>query len=116
MEKETSMKKISTGIEGLDDLFYGGIHLEQRSNKSDGLLIMARGEHGVNKIHLAMQMCEGLYISELKELSYSKKSGDSLGAFTPLSQRSNLRLSFPIRMYFLEESERILKEKLKKYS
>ena len=116
MEKETSMKKISTGIEGLDDLFYGGIHLEQRSKKSDGLLIMARGEHGVNKIHLAMQMCEGLYISELKELSYSKKSGDSLGAFTPLSQRSNLRLSFPIRMYFLEESERILKEKLKKYS
>lgn len=116
MENNNNKKKLSTGIEGLDDLFYGGIHLEQRPNNSDGLLIMARGEHGVNKIHLAMQICEGLYISELKELKSSKRNGDSLVDFTPLSQRSNLRFSFPIRMYFLEEAVKILKETLKECS
>ena len=61
---ENNKKKLSTGIKGLDDLFYGGIQLEQNPENSDRLLILARGEHGVNKIHLAMQMCEGLYISQ----------------------------------------------------
>lgn len=114
MENNNIKKKLSTGIEGLDELFYGGIHLEQKSNNSDGLVIMARGEHGVNKIHLAMQMCEGLYLSELIELSQPNcYSGDG---FNPLSQKRNLRFSFPIRMYFLEEAAIILKDKLKKYS
>lgn len=54
-------KKLSTGIEGLDAMFYGGIHLEYKDDDNKGLLMLARGEHGVNKIHLAMQICEGMY-------------------------------------------------------
>ena len=50
-------RKIKTGIDGLDKIFYGGINL---NDDAKGLVVVARGEHGVNKIHLAMQMCEGL--------------------------------------------------------
>jgi hypothetical protein len=60
-------KKISTGIPGLDAMFYGGIHLEQKEEEKRGLLILARGEHGVNKIHLAMQIEEGLYNSSKRD-------------------------------------------------
>ncbi|MBR1835118.1 MAG: hypothetical protein IJ785_06400 [Bacteroidales bacterium] len=58
----TSGKKLSTGIAGLDELFYGGIHTHEHESGSnqDGILMLARGQHGVNKIHLAMQICEGL--------------------------------------------------------
>lgn len=72
-------KKLSTGIDGLDSLLYGGIHLESneyqednkcnenpdnksKDNKDKGLLVLTRGKHGVNKVHLAMQMCEGLHL------------------------------------------------------
>lgn len=58
-----SDKKLSTGIEGLDELFYGGIHIHENENRQKGLIMLARGQHGVNKIHLAMQICEGLYNS-----------------------------------------------------
>jgi len=62
-------KKYSTGIDGLDSLLYGGIHLEFDGdqgapvNSDGGLLILNRGKHGVNKVHLAMQMCEGLQLA-----------------------------------------------------
>lgn len=64
--------KLRTGISGLDSLFYGGIHLEPEVNAKpqakaekeyNSLLLLARGRHGVNKVHLAMQMCEGLHNS-----------------------------------------------------
>lgn len=54
-------KKLSTGIAGLDALFYGGIHTHKGEEGQKGILMMARGQHGVNKIHLAMQICEGLF-------------------------------------------------------
>ena len=72
-------KKYSTGIDGLDSLLYGGIHLELDGNQgapvnSDGgLLILNRGKHGVNKVHLAMQMCEGLQLS-MKEKTQERRS------------------------------------------
>lgn len=60
-------KKLSTGIDGLDSLLYGGVHLEynedQENDKDKGLLVLTRGKHGVNKVHLAMQMCEGLHLA-----------------------------------------------------
>lgn len=119
MEQESNkkkLKKLRTGIIGLDALFYGGIQLEQNFDNSDGLLIMARGEHGVNKIHLAMQMLEGLYISHLDTLDDSEKSKNNIDGFNPLSQRDNLRFSFPIRMYFLNETVKIVKEIFKEFS
>lgn len=116
MEKGKNKKKLNTGIKGLDDLFYGGIHLEQQSDDSDGILIMARGEHGVNKIHLAMQMLEGLYVSELKESNSLRKENKYIKEFNPLSEKSNLHFSFPIRMFFLEEAIKILKDKFKEYA
>lgn len=56
--------KKSTGIAGLDALFYGGLHMHQGDNGLKGINILARGKHGVNKIHLAMQICEGLSRSD----------------------------------------------------
>lgn len=53
-------KKLGTNIHGLDNLFHGGLHLEKIGDKEPNLMIVIRGEHGTNKIHLAMQMCEGL--------------------------------------------------------
>lgn len=57
-------KKLSTGIAGLDALFYGGIHTHKSENGQKGILMLTRGQHGVNKIHLAMQICEGLNNSQ----------------------------------------------------
>lgn len=78
-------KKLPTKIYGLDKLFHGGLHLEETRDEdeqqkpdqnkakqkkpshkkpsSKNLIIVIRGEHGTNKIHLAMQMCEGLHKS-----------------------------------------------------
>lgn len=53
-------KKLSTGIPGLDALFHGGIHTHKGDDGHNGIIMLARGQHGVNKIHLAMQICEGL--------------------------------------------------------
>lgn len=84
---QNSNKKLSTGIKGLDDLFYGGLQLDQNIDNPDGLLILARGEHGVNKIHLAMQMCEGLYISqnEIDDI-------DAFKSYNPLSSDVDKRV------------------------
>jgi len=89
MGNNNNKKKLSTGIEGLDDLFYGGIQLEQNTESSDGLLVLARGEHGVNKIHLAMQMCEGLYISQNET-----DEVDAFESFNPLSSAINKSFVF----------------------
>lgn len=64
---EQNNKKLSTDIHGLDNLFHGGLHLEQIGKKDPNLIIVVRGEHGTNKIHLAMQMCEGLNQSIIRE-------------------------------------------------
>ena len=53
-------KKLSTGIAGLDAIFHGGIHTHDNEGDNKGIVMLARGQHGVNKIHLAMQICEGL--------------------------------------------------------
>ena len=67
MEPKNRNKKLSTRIHGLDNLFHGGLHLEEIGDKAPNLMIVIRGEHGTNKIHLAMQMCEGLNDSINKE-------------------------------------------------
>ncbi|MCQ2287225.1 MAG: hypothetical protein MJZ76_10215 [Bacteroidales bacterium] len=54
-QEDKQEDKLTTGIDGLDSLFFGGIY-----NNNGHTAILVRGEHGVNKIHLAMQMCEGL--------------------------------------------------------
>ena len=73
---EQKNKKLSTKIHGLDNLFHGGLHLEEKENKKENkapnLVTIIRGDHGTNKIHLAMQMCEGLNDS-IEELSGSNR-------------------------------------------
>lgn len=90
--------KYQTYIDGLDSLFYGGLYIKNReksdssetdeSRKSggdsssdckssadkekDNLLLLARGVHGVNKVHLAMQICEGMYLSMNRSDEYNK--------------------------------------------
>lgn len=122
MEEETNktniglnMRRHKTGIAGLDALFYGGIQLDPNPEDSDGLLIMARGEHGVNKIHLAMQMCEGLCISQNVIKKDCKK--DEEGAFKsycPLSFAIDEDYSFDelsiIKMLVVEKTMLNLKE------
>ena len=68
MNANNNNKKLSTGIAGLDALFYGGIHTHKGEDGQKGILMLARGQHGVNKIHLAMQICEGLYNSSMEEI------------------------------------------------
>lgn len=80
-----SNTKLKTGIDGLDKIFYGGIHFEDDNQKS--LLILARGKHGVNKVHLAMQMCEGLYYDMRLRLKEIKQSQDS--EYKPLKRRDS---------------------------
>jgi len=66
-----SAQKVPTGVCGLDSLFYDGLQLQNfcrlspRSdnrlrNEERGLIIMLRGERGINKMRLAMQMLHGI--------------------------------------------------------
>lgn len=53
--------KLTTGIEGLDNLFFGGIHVKiEETSKQNNLIITIRGNRGVNKVHLGMPLCQGL--------------------------------------------------------
>lgn len=53
------MKKLSTGIPGLDTLFHGGIQLTDFDNQK-GLIVAIRGAKGCNKTLLAMQLMQGI--------------------------------------------------------
>lgn len=70
-ENKNQNKKLPTGIAGLDAIFHGGIHTHDCEGRQKGIVMLARGQHGVNKIHLAMQICEGLYQS-------SGENGDNI--------------------------------------
>ena len=60
-------KKLSTGIAGLDAIFHGGLHIHKYEKGHKGIVMLTRGQHGVNKIHLSMQICEGLQESNMKK-------------------------------------------------
>lgn len=55
------MRKLSTGIKGLDALFYGGIQLDEQENER--IIIAIRGVQGCYKTILAMQLMSGLTAS-----------------------------------------------------
>ncbi len=76
-ETNLTNKKLSTKIHGLDNLFHGGLHLEEFEEKNPNLMVVIRGEHGTNKIHLAMQMCEGLNDSIKTEGLHRGENNDS---------------------------------------
>lgn len=67
------VQKLSTGIPGLDSLFYNGIQLTQfgdlnhsgapgndKTEKNKGLVIAIRGVKGTHKLTLATQIMQGL--------------------------------------------------------
>lgn len=71
------MKKLSTGIEGLDTLFYGGI--QQNVNESDnGIIIVLRGTKGCNKTLMAMQLMQGLICSRYNNETNNYPTGHFL--------------------------------------
>ena len=115
-------KKLRTQIKGLDDVFYGGINVDD--SRQDGTLIAIYGSKGVNKIQLAMQMVWGLTDSLLKELG-NEKSDDSL--FYSINKRTDEMqsiltnimvyrdISDKIQSYRLNDETKSLLDALRKY-
>lgn len=108
-------KKLSTKIHGLDNLFHGGLHLEEKENKKENkapnLVTIIRGDHGTNKIHLAMQMCEGLNDS-IEELSGSiEELSDSIEELSDSSQGSPAQKKEKMLFVSLNKDD----EKVKKF-
>ena len=62
MENKDDIKKLSTGISGLDDLFFGGLQIHKMADEKscNGLVVLIRGTRGINKTLFAMQMMQGL--------------------------------------------------------
>lgn len=79
-----NVKKLRTQIKGLDDVFYGGINVDD--SRQEGTLIAIYGSKGVNKIQLAMQIVRGLTDSLLKECR-NRECGNSL--FYSINKRTN---------------------------
>lgn len=60
--------KLTTGIDGLDKLFFGGIHVETDANSKDrkdnsdssNLIVAIRGNRGVKKFYLGLPLCKAL--------------------------------------------------------
>lgn len=115
-------KKLRTQIKGLDDIFYGGINVDD--SQQEGNLIAIYGSKGVNKIQLAMQMVWGLTESLLKELG-NENFDDSL--FYSINKRTDEMqsiltnimvyrdISDKIQSYRLNDETKHLLEVLRKY-
>lgn len=115
-------KKLRTQIKGLDDIFYGGINVDD--SQQEGTLIAIFGSKGVNKIQLAIQMVQGLTESLWKERG-NENCNDSL--FYSINKRTNeMRsiltnilvyrdISDKIQSYRLNDEIKPLLEVLKKY-
>lgn len=58
--------KISTGVPGLDDLFYGGLRLPGNNVSHGGVSIVIYGDRGISKSDLAMQIMRGVHDSITK--------------------------------------------------
>jgi len=57
------ISKISTGVPGFDDLFYGGLRLpgwKDNGKGRDGICIVIYGDRGISKSDLAMQVMRGV--------------------------------------------------------
>lgn len=54
------ISKISTGLQGFDDLFYGGLRLPGTNAKGGGICIVIYGNRGISKSDLAMQIMYGI--------------------------------------------------------
>lgn len=115
-------KKLRTQIKGLDDIFYGGINVDD--SQQEGTLVAIFGSKGVNKIQLAIQMVQGITESFLKE-SGNKNCGNSL--FYSINKRTDEMqsiltnimvyrdISDKVQSYRLNDETKPLFEVLKKY-
>lgn len=91
---EKISKKIPTGLNGLDELLYGGIRIdwglnnEQEINVIDnGIIIMIHGESGVHKTLLAMQILHGLGKGIIKEKQHNENSEIEPSRFYSLNKK-----------------------------
>lgn len=102
---EKKISKITTGVPGLDDLFYGGLRLpscDENGNR-DGLCIIIYGSKSVGKSHLALQIMRGVD-------SYFKDRGLTL---TPRYRSLNYRESELRKKYIaLEVAKSVINAQL----
>lgn len=77
------MKKLKTHINGLDELFHGGIQIDCKTKHAAGadasIVIAVRGEQGTNKHLFAMQLMHGLTKS-MRERDNGEVGADGLRA------------------------------------
>lgn len=62
---DNAFNKVSTGIDGLDDLLYGGLRLKQqkendKDDNANGIIIVVEGARGISKTMFAMQIMCGI--------------------------------------------------------
>ena len=103
------IKKLPTGISGLDQLFYEGIQLHNNSDKNDnGIVIAIYGKKGVHKTIFGLQLMHGLakslynagFKKDLKPKFYSFNKGDD--------DLSNMYLD----MVIAQEIEKIIRDNI----
>lgn len=115
-------KKLRTQIKGLDDIFYGGIDVDDC--QQEGTLIAIFGSKGVNKIQLAIQMVQGLTESLVNEsgnenrddslfYSINKRTDEMRSLLTNITVHRDI--SDKLQSYRLNDETQPLLEVLKKY-
>ena len=94
-DKTLNISKISTGVPGFDDLFYGGLRLpgwKNDGNIRDGICIVIYGDRGISKSDLAMQIMRG--VDEYFQKLYGKDSKMSPRYRTLNHRESELRKKY----------------------
>lgn len=84
--------KIETRVQGLDDLFYGGLRLPDTSKqdgKMDGIVIVIYGKNGVGKTNLSMQIMRGVHKSLSNNAVGEGHTGKQCPLFCTLNHRSD---------------------------
>lgn len=65
------ISKISTGLQGFDDLFYGGLRLPGTNADRGGICIVIYGDRGISKSDLAMQIMYGIH-NQIETILHNK--------------------------------------------
>lgn len=118
-----NVQKVPTGVFGLDSLFYDGLQLqnfcvpfssidEKQRNEEKGLIIVLRGERGINKMRLAMQMLHGISKSIYAMPSFASHA--TVPYFFSLNKSDDNLSDMFLDYLITKQIERIIKENLSK--
>ena len=118
---EKISKKIPTGLNGLDELLYGGIRIdwglnnEQEVNIIDnGIIIMIHGESGVHKTLLAMQILHGLGKGIIKEKQHNENSEIKPSRFYSLNKKETHLQDMYLDFLICKQQNWLIKDSLSK--